>query len=85
MTKTNVNVGGKVPSINFHASVKTWTAPKIEETFMDDEGRETYILANGHTQLAEGYNALWNPTRHTPNMDKKYKGEGLDGRTNWIK
>lgn len=56
------------------------TAPKIIDTFMDDEGRKVYVLDNSRTSLADTYDSLWNPVKGKCNFDKKYKGENLDTR-----
>jgi len=73
MTKTNKN-----GSVNFHAEVKAYTAPKVVDSFNDDKGEENYILENGNTIPATRYNAIWNPVKGVINL--KGKGERVDGR-----
>jgi len=68
MTK-GINTHG---SVVFTASVPTYTAPAISETFIDDENNKVYMLANGNTQLADSYDRIWNPTKTKVNM----KGKG---------
>ena len=74
MTKETIN-----GSTNFHAQVKTYLPPVIVDQFQDDEGRETYVLANGNTSLKEKYDQIWLPTKGKCNFDKSYKGENPDG------
>jgi hypothetical protein len=67
-------------NVEFKASVKCYTAPVVIDTFMDDEGNENYLLANGNTSLADRYNALWNPKKGIVNNNIKYKGENNNSR-----
>lgn len=71
MTKTTTN-----GSCNFHATVPTYTKPKVIDKYMDDEGEEVYVLDNNRTSLASKYNQLWNPIRSEINW--KSKGENPD-------
>ena len=84
MTTTIIHVG-KTITTDFHADVPTYKQPKVLESYINDEGEKMYILDNGRETLAERYNAMWNPIKGKIITDKKYKGEGLDGRTNWQK
>jgi hypothetical protein len=67
-------------NVEFKANVKSYTPPLVIDTFMDDDGNENYLLANGNTSLADRYNALWNPKKGVVNNDKKYKGENNNKR-----
>ena len=82
MTTTITHIG-KTPTTNYHAEVKTWVAPRIEESYMNDEGEIVHILANGNTSLATKYAAMWGVPK-TKIHPKGYKGKDLDGRRNWI-
>lgn len=74
MTKTNYN-----GSVNFHADRKIYSAPIIEESFIDDNGEVIHILSNGN-QLSElNYLKHWGqPPKGKIITDKKYKGENPD-------
>lgn len=62
---------------------KANTAPKIMESFIDDDGIIMHILENVNTQSDLLYIKMWG----TPKGEikpKTFKGKGLDGRTNWM-
>ena len=50
-------------NINFHAQVKAHYPPVIKESFIDDDGEITYILANGRTCKETVYQNLWYPVK----------------------
>jgi hypothetical protein len=70
-------------NVDFRASVKAHTAPKISESFVNDDGEIEHILENGNTQLDSLYIKMWGIPKGEI-KPKGYKGNGLDGRTNWI-
>ena len=82
---TTIHHSGKTITTDFHPAVPTYTQPKVLESYINDEGEKMYILSNGRESLAERYDAIWNPIKGKIITDKKYKGNGLDGRTNWLK
>lgn len=75
--------GGKSHNVDFKANVKVHTAPKIEESFVNDEGEIVHILANGNTQTDTLYMQMWGTPKGAI-KPKGFKGKGLDGRTNWL-
>jgi hypothetical protein len=80
---TTSSFGGKSHNVDFVANVKAHTAPKIEESFIDDEGEIIHILANGNTQKDTLYTQMWGTPKGAI-KPKSFKGNGLDGRTNWM-
>jgi len=73
MTKQTIN-----GNVNFHASVPTYTQPKVIDNYMDDEGETVYILDNGRTTLKTAYEKLWMPIKGT--IDMKSKGTAINGK-----
>lgn len=65
-------------------SKKAYTAPKILESFIDDNGEIMHILENGNTQSDSLYTKMWGLPKGAI-KPKTYKGYGLDSRSNWIK
>ena len=83
MKKENNYTGGKSHNINFVAEVKSFTAPHIQESFIDDNGNLQHILDNGNTLSDEHFLRMWGQPKGKINL--KTKGPGCDSRTNWIK
>lgn len=86
MTRLQVLTGGKSKTIEYKANKPAHTAPQIIESFVGDDGEVNHILDNGRTTSDLAYCAMWGSQHKAiPNFDKKFKGSGIDGRTNWIK
>ena len=66
-------------NITFHADTKMYTAPKVIDSFMDDNGDKVLVLENGNTTLETRYNSLWHPCRGIVKPEN-YKGENPDRR-----
>lgn len=81
---TSSAFGGKSNNTDFKANVKSYTAPKILESFVDDAGEIVHILENGNTQTDSLYMKMWG-TPKGKIKPKGYKGNSLDKRTNWIR
>lgn len=64
-------------NVGFSPDVKYHTAPKVVDSFIDDEGEKVLVLANGNTTLESRYNALWNPLKGKVKPEH-YKGENPD-------
>lgn len=61
-------------NIDFRSSGKeAKTAPAILDTFMDDEGKENYVLEGGKTTLADRYNQIWMPIKSAVQWNAKLK------------
>lgn len=61
-------------SINFKPEVRTYVAPDIKESFIDDYGNIQHILSNGNLLSEINYIKHWGKPKGKINMDKKYKG-----------
>jgi len=62
---------------------KAHTAPRIMESFLDDDGEIMHILENGNTQSDLLYMKMWGTPKGAI-KPKSFKGKGLDGRSNWM-
>ena len=65
-------------NINFHAQVKARYPPVIKESFIDDDGEITYILANGRTCKETVYQNLWYPVKTPIKAKWETKGPNPD-------
>ena len=75
MTKTTIN-----GNTTFHPECKCYTAPKVLESFIDDNGDKVLVLANGNTTLETRYNSLWNPLKGKV-KNEHYKGLNPDRKS----
>ncbi len=74
MTKTIID-----GNVNYHATCKMYTAPKVIDSFINDEGEKELVLENGNTTLESRYNDLWHPVKSKIKAEH-YKGENPDRR-----
>ena len=74
---------GNSHNVDYKANVKENTAPKIMESFIDDDGEIIHILENGNTQSDISYMKMWGIPKGKI-KPKSFKGKGIDSRTNWI-
>ena len=82
--KIITNAGSNSHNIDYRSSGKeAKTKPAILDIFMDDEGKENYVLAGGKTTLADRYNQLWNPIKSE--VQWKATGTNPDTRKAWLK
>jgi len=66
--------------VNFHPYRKLYTAPEIDESYMNDNGEMIHILKNGNELSENNYVLHWGIPKGKIVTDKKYKGENPDKR-----
>lgn len=70
MTKTTVN-----GSTIFHATRKTYVAPDIQESYINDAGDIIHILSNGNELSDNNYMKYWGKPKG--NINWKSKGPAI--------
>jgi hypothetical protein len=66
-------------NVDYHSTGKVARVqPKIEDSFMQDDGETMLILSNGSQSLEKDYNRIWGTTKGIINW--KGRGENPDGR-----
>lgn len=81
MKKTSTHFSGNSPIVDFHAEVKTHTAPEIVESYIADNGDMIHILKSGNELSENNYLKHWGEPKQKINM--KAKPKGLDSRRNF--
>lgn len=86
MKTESTHFHGNSPVTDFKPQVKTYSAPEIAESYVDDKGDVIHILVNGNELSENNYLKHWGkPKGIVVPVKNNYKGKGLDPRTNWIK
>lgn len=67
---------GKTGVTDFKPERKSYTEPKVIDTFIDDTGEEVYVLENGNTVSKTRHDAIWKPSKGTVKA-KGFKGEAI--------
>lgn len=81
--KTETIIVGKQITTDFKPQKKSYTAPKVEEQFTDDDGEVIYVLENGNTIPKIKYDQMWNVPKGAMIHDKKWKGDNPDRTKEW--